>query len=299
MILNQSRIQQYANCPRLFYWGFVENLAPDRPNMNFEIGSATHEALALLATSDDYPLEDAVAEAKKRLVRDLPKRRLPGDEEAIEVADRMVEKLVRGYVAHYGRHQQFKSIGNEVAGTVEIGENTGHFLRFRIDKIVNWRGSLWILDHKTTAKMDMREVSKYQMSFQMQAYVYAVTKYLGVRVNGVVVDMLVKTQIPQYHQEVYAYTDESLAEWEHDFVQYANEIQARKDAMKHYVDAGKDPKLVWRKNTGHCFNYGTCTFRNLCLRDTPGERMAFTKRTPDYVDDASLLAPPDRNADPA
>ena len=306
--LNQSRLQVYRDCPRKFYWKFVENLDTDRPAINLEVGSGTHEGLAELGAG--RPLEEAIEAAVARYRRDLPKRRLPGDDELYADGEETVRRLLTAYEDHWGREgQKWHPLGNEVAGKVEVGEGTGVFLTFRSDKFVQWHGGLWIVDHKTAAKMDPREMMKYQMNIQVTAYIYGAMKLLQTRIQGVIVDFLVKTKIPQFAREVFERTDEELNAFEVEFVRWARQIQRDTiDASEMAGDAepiavnlannltglfhieGR-PWLAFPKNDKECFRFGTCSFRSLCMDPSnTGLREQFVLRKEDYVDDAALLS---------
>lgn len=262
--------------------------------MPLEVGSATHEGLAHLGAGQ--PLDVAVEKAQQRFRRDLPKRRLPGDDEEYAKSEELVRTLLIHYVEHWtDQGQMFRPLGQEVAGTVEVGENTGVFLRFKTDKFVHAFNGLWIVDHKTAAKMDLREMMKYQMDLQMTSYIYGAQKLLGTKIQGVIVDFLVKTKVPQFAREVFERTDRELAEFEVNFVRWARHMQ-----RDHFDVAslgreiggpeGLGPWNAFPRDEKECFRFGTCMFRTLCLNPSnTGLRQEFTKRIPDYVDDERLL----------
>jgi len=235
-------------------------------------------------------LDDSVADAITRFRRDLPTRRLPGDDELYEQSEDTVRVLLQGYQEYWGTHgQRWHPLGNEVSGRVEVGAGTGVFLTFRSDKFVNYGGGLWIVDHKTAAKMDPREMMKYQMNVQVTAYIYGATKVLGTKVQGVIVDFLVKTKIPQYAREVFERTDEDLEAFEVEFVRWARQMQ-RDTLDAKELHAGK-PWLAFPKNDHECFRYSTCPFRALCIDPSnPGLRQEFVTRKEDYVDNPALLS---------
>lgn len=294
IVLNQSRIQVYRNCPRKFYWKFVENLEPERIALNLEVGSGTHEGLAQLGAGAD--IDTAVGAARERFRKNLPKRMLPGDKELYLESEDLVEKLLRHYVEYWtDQGEMFRPLGNEVAGTVEVGTGTGIFQRFKTDKFVNAFHGLWIVDHKTAAKMDPREMMKYQMDLQMTSYIYGGRKLLGVEIGGVIVDFLVKTKVPQFAREAFERTHKELREFEFNFTGWAEKIRHDYIEMAHFVEIhdremSTGPWNAFPRNESECFRYGTCPFRTLCLDPgNMGLRMEFVKREEDYVDNADLL----------
>lgn len=276
--LNQSRAQLYDNCKRKFYWWDVVGLEPDRPRWALDIGTSTHLGLALLGSGVD--IDTAVAQSTAKLESLMPKRLMPGDAEDLEDAKNTVARLLRGYAAEYDGKRQWIPVAQETKGYVEVGENTFVILVFRTDKLATWMSRLWIVDHKTAGKLDLRDLLKYEMSMQFSAYSYGVTKLLKQRVAGVIVDILVKTKEPKFMRDLKTRSDEELLSFEAEFVERAKEITWRKQR----VAEGEDPMTVFYKNTDECFRYGTCPYRDLCMKDTPVRRALFRQRTADYVD---------------
>lgn len=301
IVQNQSRIHVYRNCPRKYYWKFVENLDTDRPAMNLEVGSATHEGLAQLGAGKS--VDEAVESAKQAFRAALPKRRLPGDDELYAESEAVVENLLRSYEEHWGsQSEMFRPLGNEVAGTVEVAEDplpgdpnpeVKKKLRFKTDKFVHAFGGLWIVDHKTAAKMDPRTMMQYQMDLQMTAYIYGAMKLLETVIGGVIVDFLVKTKVPQFAREAFERTEAELNEFEFNWTRWLSRIrQDTLDAVTIGKETGK-PWLAFPRNEAECFRYGTCMFRSLCGDPANmGLRAEFVQREKDYVDDPKLLEDP-------
>jgi hypothetical protein len=288
--LNQSRVQTFLRCHRKYGWQYVEQLVPDRPTYHLSTGTAVHAALAAVKAGKATP-EESVQIALETFKDLLPKRKLPGDDEIIAENEEIIQAMVPAYFEHYKHDPEpWKPIGIEVAGRVEVGEGTGVFLVFRTDALVIWRKMLWLVDHKTAKKLDPRDLMKYEMDIQPTAYAYGITKLFAqqgrnMRVSGVIINVLVKTKVPQFAREQYTRTDDELAEFEREFVEIARDMKTRHLR----VQAGENWKDVFYKNTNECFSYGTCWFRDLCMHDTPTRRLSFRSREADYVDDPKIL----------
>lgn len=281
----QSSIVEYIECHRLFGWGRVEHLEPEKIRWPLEFGSAMHIYLQERARGVDQ--KTAVRLAETRLFEKMPKAIVPGEEEDAEKHRDMLYNLSAAYDTEYENDsERFIPLGNEIKGRVPVGPPEARcFLVFKTDKIVNYQNQLWLIDHKTMGKNDDREFMKYEMDFQITAYTYGVSKVLGTRVAGVIIDGLIKTKVPQFRREIYLRSDEELAEWETEFVEICSEIASRLVRVQN----GEDWKTVFYKNTKHCFRYSACPFRQLCMRDTPVMRLQYRKRAPDYMDDPRLL----------
>jgi hypothetical protein len=301
--MNQSRLQVFMDCQRRFGWKFDQNLEPDRPQIKLELGSGVHEGLAVLAAGGD--MATAVAHSVARFRKYLPTRLLPGDTEEIEKAEDTIRALLPAYADHWTQ-QNFTPLGLEIGGKVEVGRFTidgqewVSRLVFRLDKLVTFNNQLWIVDHKTAAKLDLRDIAKYAIDVQMTAYTYAATrmlqeqaKELGLsqepRVQGVIIDVLVKTKVPQFHRDSFYRTDGDLIEFQYDWTIWSEQMVRAKLRADQFEASGLPRMLAYPKNTRSCYHYGTCPFLNLCIKDTPTNRAEFIKRPVDYVEDETKL----------
>jgi len=280
---NQSRVQLYITCHRKYWWCFDQNLVPDRPRWPLVTGTAVHAGLAAL--SGGATPADAVKTAVTKFNSELPARRLPGEDEIITEQLEMIQRMLPAYAEQWAGDTVYTPLGIEASGRVEVGRDTKIFLIFRLDKLVIWNKQLWIQDHKTAGRLDMRDLMKYEMDIQMSAYIYGASVVLGKPVSGVIVDLLVKTKTPQFHRELFNRSDDDLRTFEEEFIEVVRDIEAR----RYRVLQGEDPKVLFYKDTSQCLQYGKCPYRDLCLRDNPAQRMMFAKRAPDYVDDLTLL----------
>ena len=312
IVLNQSRVKQYQDCHRLFGWLYIEGLEAVGRRSAPEIGTAVHEGLRVyhidrVGPAGTHEPKDPgqvdqealkVAEAVDVAVKKLTARTGPGTafqdkslQEAAEIAKRTLEGYFKKYAAE---GTLWRPIGQEVQFTVEVGEGARVFLRGRMDNLTVIGGRLFLIDYKTAAKMDPRDLLKYEMDMQLTSYIYGINKELAreaaetgvpaLAITAAIIDVLVKTQIPQYAREQYTRTDEELAEFESEFIEIGGEIRQKLRRVRE----GENWKVVFPKSTNHCFHYGVCAFRDLCLRDTPTRRQMFNRRSPDYVDTAEI-----------
>lgn len=303
--VNQSRVRSYQSCDRLYGWQYVEGLVPDRPKKQLELGSAVHKAMEIMHSGDgseeNFQLARNAAEARFRST--MSRIILPGDEADLQEGLATLDRLLPAYRAHYAaKGQLWKPLGMEVSFCVEVGEGTNVWLVGRIDNLVTYANGLWLVDYKTMDKLDFRNFTKFEMDLQLTAYIYGGTKQLSLDsmargepptiVRGAIIDGLVKTQVPQFHRELYRRTIEDLREFEVEFVEKAREI-----AIKHMrVENGEPWKAVFPKNTNQCFAYGTCAFRDLCMKDNDTRRLGYVQRSADYVDTARQKSRGDTDA---
>lgn len=284
--MRQSSEKSYQLCHRYYGWERIENLAPASIQWNLLFGTACHLFLQEVGRGVDQKTALALAEAE---IDKETSGKLLGDDVGLkEEYIHLLKSLLPMYEAHWGQDAHvFVPLGQEIKGRVPVGDPRHKvFLVFKTDKIINYLGQLWLIDHKTMGKNDDREFIKYEMDIQVTAYIYGVSKMLGTRVAGVIIDGLIKTRVPNFRRESFLRSDEELLEFEREFVEMCQEIAWRHERVRR----GEDWKTVFYKNTSSCFHWGrACSMRTLCVRDTPVNRMLYVKRTPDYMDDPKLL----------
>lgn len=312
--VNQSRWKTYADCDRLYGWIHVEDLVPDRPRKYLEFGTAVHKGMVV--ANEHGGTEEAFAKATQAAEAEFRKTmsgiKLPQDEVDLQDGVATIQRMLPAYYQEYkAKGQLWKPLGVELAFCVEVGEGTGVYLVGRLDNLVTYMSGLWIVDYKTMARLDRRDFLKYEIDVQLTAYIYGGTKQLTLEakergeppviIRGAIIDGLIKTAEPQFHRELYTRSIQDLREFELEFCMKTWEIAAkhamvRKDrkAFDAYNSRmwllGEQGgwKCIFPKNTQQCFRYGTCAFRDLCVKDNDVRRLAYKKRSPDYVDFAGM-----------
>jgi RecB family exonuclease len=290
IVLNQSSYKDFQNCQRLFAWKRVEGLEPVGRRSALEIGTATHTGLAVFHSTRDPDL--ALEAARKKLEeRAGPSTRF--EDKDLDEAQAIVDSILPAYIAHYSKTEEiWTPLNQEIEFLVEVGDRTNVHLRGKSDNLSTAKGGLYLVDYKTAGRMDPRDLLKYDLEVQLSAYIYGLTKHLTqeslkqggepVVIRGAIIDVLVKTKVPQFARELFTRSVAELQEFETEFVEVGSRIRAQLAR----VAAGESMRKVFPKNTEHCFRYGTCPFRDLCLKDTPVRRALYNKRDPDYVDEA-------------
>jgi hypothetical protein len=297
VLLNQSSYKEYLSCKRKFAWRRLQNLEPVGRRSALEIGTATHLALAKVHSGST--IEEGLDAAKEKLRERAGPTTAFQDKELWE-AEEIVERLLPAYYEHWKEAGElWVPLNQEIEFTVEVGENSNVFLKGRADNLSTAKGGLYLVDYKTAGRMDPRDLLKYEMDIQLSAYIYGLTKWLTeesirkggepVFIRGGIIDLLVKTKVPQFAREMFTRSLDELAEFELEWIEVGRDLRHRLQR----VAAGEDWKIVFHKNTNECFSYGTCPYRDVCLKDTPTRRALYNKRETDYVDEGlnALIAP--------
>lgn len=290
-VMNQSSWKEFLNCKRKFAWRKFEKLEPEGRRSALDIGTAIHKGLAAFH-SGGKTVEDVV-QISLTEARTLAGPKMTwADKTFDEVAD-IIVRVLPAYFDYWGdRNELWTPLNQEVEFCVEVGDGTANFLRGKSDNLSTYKNGLYIVDYKTAGRNDPRDFAKYELDCQLTAYLYGLTKHLTeeslrrggepVFVRGAIIDALIKTKVPQFVREFYTRTIEELAEFEAEFNECCDEIRTRRAR----VADGEPWKTVFYKNTEECFTFGTCSYRDICLKDTPVRRKLYVVRKEDYVDEA-------------
>jgi len=291
IVLRQSSVKDYQNCKRLYGWTRYVGLAPAGRRPALAIGTGVHAGLAeFFAGRDVY---EATNLAVTKFKEEMGPPSLPGEQTILVEGEDLIRRMLPAYESHWAELEGlFTPLGIEVEFFVEVGEDSNVFIRGRVDNLNSVLGGLWLVDHKTIGRNDPRDRLKYEMDAQPTTYIYGLTKQLSIEslarggkpviIRGLIVDWLIKTKRPQFERARFSRTVEELREWEGETIEIGQEMLGRFKRVRE----GEDWKKVFYKNPDHCFRFGQCAFRDLCVTDTPARRAAYVQREPDYVDTA-------------
>jgi hypothetical protein len=138
----------------------------------------------------------------------------------------------------------------------------------RIDAIVSWDGTNFIMDHKTTSVLGPTFWDDFQLSAQMIGYVWA-ARQLGYDVKGLLLDVIAGRKptrtgtSAEYLRQRYWYPEEHVEEWLKDvFTQIQDWLE-------------KWSNRYFPKCTKWCIGkYGRCQYFDVCTQKTTDERTA-------------------------
>jgi len=270
MRFNHSRVQAYQTCARLYFWKFVENLAPQKEAVPLLVGRAVHAGLAA-----HYSGKDSVPEVHEVFEHVRAGGTWFGPElEELQKQEDYVQFLLTAYKKQWPR-EPWTVLAPEVEGSVPLGD---HELFFRTDVIVSWKGHPWLLEHKTTSQLGPTFFRKFRMDGQISTYCYGAGKALGMRVVGAVINAMRKSKSldsAEFARDVVMRSERQVSE-------YMASLQLVADR----ISALPTVKDAWPFSTQSCVQFNrTCDYIDLCTSDTPSVRDLFAKRPTDYVDE--------------
>lgn len=129
----------------------------------------------------------------------------------------------------------------------------------RIDAIVESRGQIFVLDHKTTSMMGPTYLKTFSLASQMFGYVWAVQTLLDQPIQGLWLNVLgvrkpTKTgKAFEFLRNRYTYSPQAILEWRLDVIHI----------LRNFLESLQ--LKYFPKNTHHCVNkYGVCEFWDVC-----------------------------------
>lgn len=160
-------------------------------------GGAQHEGMAVLVTTWD--IEKAVFRSQLVLSEAFADKGISAEDDAateysMEEQGALVEGLLRGWNIYQGPNfrASFDLIEVEQEGEVELAP--GIVLQFRPDRVVREKqtGDVYVISTKTTSMFGKMSLDSASVDMQSMSEVYGVEKKLGIRVEGVIYEWLVK-----------------------------------------------------------------------------------------------------------
>jgi hypothetical protein len=290
----------FRNCRKAAQYRYVLELVPIERDRHLSFGSLIHACL------ERWHHTRELASVQEYIDRACPNRAQEADERRVW---HLATAMMRGYAARYAT-EEFEVVSLEKTFEGEIvNPETGiasrsFVLAGKVDGIVRVKGEYFLLEHKTAASVDASYLERLWTDFQITIYAYYVERALGIRIAGVLYNLLVKARLQQGAGE----SEEAFAERHAALIRKSllgksaakrrlaetdEEFQARlankysEQEMFHrellYVSRAQFDTLqaelweltqafldarrrdVWYQNTSYCFQYGRpCPYFALC-----------------------------------
>lgn len=261
-IYDSTKVQDYLDCPRSYFFKYVLGWRPIEPNVHLEFGQAWHlamEHLLCFGYSNKSCL-DAYAKLAKYYRKFFSEEtdalrypKVPGNALA----------AIAQYVSAY-KNDAFNVLYTEIAGTVPITEED--VIHFRMDSIMeNQDGLVQSLEHKTGSQLSRQWRDQWAQSVQTGTYnhvlycLFPPEKVYGTVINGTIFN---KKQI-QFERVPARRPREMMNDWYWSMIQYVAEIKWDMERLKKC--SPKDNVLMcFRKNPQSCTKYFGCEFHDFC-----------------------------------
>lgn len=183
----------FRNCRKAAHWRYVLELVPLEKDRNLSFGSLIHTCLETWHGTRD--LGAALEHVDKACVNRAQ------DEEQRRVWH-LATALMKGYAARYAT-EEFEVVALEKAFEGEIinpetsAASRSFTLAGKVDGIVRVGEEHFLLEHKTAATVDASYLERLWTDFQVTLYAHYVEQALGIRISGVLYNLLVKARLQQ------------------------------------------------------------------------------------------------------
>lgn len=295
-LTNSSR-SMFLNCQQKYQYSYEELLTPKQTKGFLAVGNIFHKGCENVLKGISVPnLQQLIRKEIK-----TSRRQVVGDPVRFEKESSILEGMMTGYYKNQSILKNAKvPVLNgrptlEMPYTLDMGR--GLILKGKIDALVQLSDGYWIVERKSTGRLDANFVNKLPMDSQITTYLYAAKKILppqiAKRINGVIYDVVGKTQIRRKQKETEVQFYERVVK---EYLNPANRFkyfyqkkQFRTDAellrfeVEAHTTADNIRKCrstgVWQRNSSFCTYYSTCEFLQVCTQGKKAHVMAsFVKR---------------------
>jgi hypothetical protein len=208
VLTTYSMWRLFRDCRKAVEWRYILQLAPKERDRNLSFGTLIHDCLEIWHRTRDLTLVQARIDAAlvERLQRPEQKR-----------VWHYATAMMAGYARRYAEEEfEVVLLEQKFEGDI-INPRTGASSRsFRlggkVDGVVRIGGKYYLLEHKTASSIDADYLERLWTDFQITLYSHYLEKQLGIRIEGVLYNVLVKTKIEQREGETEAEFEARRAE---------------------------------------------------------------------------------------
>ena len=217
MLTTYSMWRLFRNCRKACQWRYVEELVPLTRDDSLAFGSLIHECLELWHGRRDL-----------NLVLDHIDRTCAGRaaDERVRRHWQQARAMMTGYARRY-HTEDFEVVHLEkqfegpLVNPLTLAISRSFSMAGKIDGIVKSHGEYFLLEHKTAAQLDGDYLERLWTDFQTTLYCHYAELALGIRIAGVIYNVLVKTRLQQ-----------GRGETEEEFGQRKAELEAKSKTGK-------------------------------------------------------------------
>lgn len=200
IVTTYSMWSLFRNCRRACDWRYVKELVPIKHDHNLSFGSLGHECL------EKWHRRRDLAEVLGHIDRSLPNRSV---DEGQKSDWHLATAMMTGYAARYPV-EDFdvvfleKTFEGKIVNPATGAMSRSFVLAGKVDGIVCIDGKFYLLEHKTASQMDGDYLEKLWTDFQITLYAHYVEQVFGIKIAGIIYNILVKARLQQSKGETEA-----------------------------------------------------------------------------------------------
>jgi hypothetical protein len=190
----------FRNCRKACEWRYIQELVPLERDHNLAFGTVIHKCLEIWHSSRDLaPVLDFID-------RTYPSR---AHEEEQKRDWHLAAAMMKGYAACYAS-EEFdvvaleKTFEGSIVNPATGASSRSFVLAGKVDGVVRIGDEHFLIEHKTASQVDADYLERLWTDFQIVLYSRYVEQTLGIRIAGVLYNILVKARLQQGRGETEA-----------------------------------------------------------------------------------------------
>lgn len=245
-----TALDTFQACPSKYKKRMLQHLSPKTVAPALEFGKAIHMGLEqyYLALRKEFPRIQAIGNALSTFKENYTREDDPKRTQLIG------EQMLQDYTEVYQK-EPFKVIDVEVGFAVPLG---GFTFTGRLDALVEWDGQLYVMEHKTTSMLGTTYFKQFEMSMQIDGYIYAAEQLTGRRCLGVLVNAMQPRTKTKKLEDHFARDPIGRTQFERE--EFVREVPL---LIKDILKSEESGEFVRSKRSCFSYNY-QCPYWDLC-----------------------------------
>lgn len=267
-IFDASKLKDYLDCPRAFFWRYVLGWKSDAPNNHLIFGEAMHRALAYLMQTEYTP--ERVIEAYNTKFLPYYRKYFPASTDELMGA-KTPEGMIKALGNYIGEYQhdlkEFEVHHVEVAITVPI--TSEYVLHGRIDAICEDDKGFFAMEHKSGSGISRFWTDQWELDLQPATYTHALraafprNNVRGVKINGVHFKNLKAGPKIEFIRLPIWKDNEQMLTWLATVTTLIDQISIDFDMLSR--ETADDAVMTsFRLNPNSCTKYFGCPYHDFC-----------------------------------
>lgn len=263
--VDNTQISDFLSCPRKWFARHFLGLVPTAKRSAPQFGIAIHAALDAWYKAD---------RDQKVMLDEWSKQDLPTDP---------IRTRGRGALILAAYHEKYKAyplkhLHGEMSwnSLPQIEQMNDVLFYGRIDRLVEWSGEIWLMDHKTTSRLGPTYADQFIPCYQPVLYI-AAARVLYPKCTGMLIDAIFTGSTaprpekkdgssPQFRRFIVKYPDRVLYSLLDEALIWARRI-SQTDEMLHTRPDLWHLTCPRAAHPGACTQWGCCDYRDLCRCD--------------------------------
>lgn len=262
-VLDSTKLQAFAACPRSYFFEYVLGWRSDRPSNHLVFGRAWHEALEVLYKNGMRA--ELLADAYEAFIQNYRKDLAPETDGWF--GGKNPEAALMGLAEYLQAYPtdayDMKVLATEVYAQVPlIGDES---LAVKLDCVFqDSQGKIAILEHKTGSVCGQHWAKQWELSIQVGAYMHACNVTYDQEATRLVVNGTFFKKTKREFQRVQCLRGvASMANWHRTVVSLLERIEGEFQELALCKDSD-DVLNAFPMNPTACGNYAGCQFHDLC-----------------------------------